>query len=475
MKKISKKTLNDKECDNKPQPKVSQDNEIVKQIAVETARDTEKLFKNMGRNIKNIWSIFIDPTRLAEALKINKLDSIYELFLRDERLMKVLALIVAAILAISARYAPNIQERYSVDINGYELIASYDKERMVIEGLPDTVDVTLVGDKNQVDIAKTKESFEILADLTDLPPGTHKVNLGYSKIGEKIDVKINPSTIVVNIMELTESDEELNHEFVNESEIDEMYVLNPPKLAVDSVKVKGPQEVVDQVAIVKAIIDVSDLTKLVDYEAPVYAYDKNGDKLDVEIKPDKVHTTVEVTSPSKVIPIEAIITGNPPEGNSVSSISLTPSEVKIYGETEALELIDKLNIQLDLYQLDDNQELIIKLDKPETVHKMDAETVKIKVSFEKTQTKELKDVTIDYQNLDKELSIKAQSVEEATVDISLKGSESLLNGLKPDDINVYIDLAGYGVGEHEVPITFEPIAGVIAELKKPKINVIITK
>ena len=92
------------------------------------------------------------------------------------------------------------------DINSYPLVSYYDKERMVIEGLPDTVDVTLIGDKSQVDIAKTKGSFEIYADLTDLPPGTHKVNLAYSKLGDKLDVKIDPSTIVVTTVSYTHLD-----------------------------------------------------------------------------------------------------------------------------------------------------------------------------------------------------------------------------------------------------------------------------
>ena len=449
--------------------------EIAKEIVVETAKDAEAFFKKVGDVFNNIGAIFVNPTKLSSMLKLNRLDSVYELFLRDERLLKLLALFAAIIIAATVRYAPNMQERYSVDINGYELVSYYDTERMVIEGLPDTVDVTLVGEKNQVNITKTKETFEIMADLTDLPPGTHKVNLDYSKISEQVDVKINPSTIVVTIMELTENDEKLNHEFVNLDKIDEMYVLQQPKLAVDSVKVKGPQEIVDEVATVKAIIDVTDLTKLSDYEAPIYAYDKNGDKLEVEIKPDKVHTSVEVTSPSKVIPIEAIVTGNPPDGYSINTITLTPSEVKVYGDKESLDAIQTMPVQVDLYQLDDNQELIVKLDKPESLHKMDVETTKVNVSFDKTKTKKLDDVAIDYQNLDSKLKIKALSIEEATVDVTLKGSQALLSTVNPDELDIYIDLTGYGVGEHEVPIILNPPTGLVAEMNKTKVTVIITE
>lgn len=450
-------------------------NEIARQIAIETVKDTERFFQKVSLMFKNIWRFLTNPSLILNIFKVNKLDRLYENFLRNEHLIKLLSLVVAIIFAISVRYAPNVSERYSVDINGYPLISYYDKERMVIEGLPDTVDITLVGDKSQVDIAKTKGSFEIYADLSDLPPGTHKVNLAYSKLGNKLDVKIDPSTIVVTIMALTEVDKNVQADFVNLDKIDEMYVLSEPQLALDKVKIKGPESVVNQIASVKAIIDVSDLSKLSNYEAPVFAYDKLGNKLDVEIKPDKLSANIQVTTPNKVVPIETIVTGNAPEGYSVSGLTLTPSEVKLYGEDSQLQSIDKLQIQVDLYQLDENNELIVKLDKPENIHKMDTDTVKVKVTFEQTQLKVFEDVSVDFKNLDASYRIKPKNLEDVKLNITLNGSTSKLNSISENDIKVYIELEGYRVGEHEVPIIIESPTGVLVESDKSKVNVIITE
>ena len=326
-----------------------------------------------------------------------------------------------------------------------------------------------------MDIAKTKANFEIFADLRDLPPGTHKVNLEYSKLGSKLDVKIDPSTIVVTIMPLTEIDKQVQADFVNLDQIDDMYVLSEPQLALDTVKIKGPQTTVDQVASVKAIIDVSDLSKLSDYEAPVFAYDKLGNKLDVEIKPDKLTASVQVTTPSKVVPIEAVVTGNAPDGYSVESVVLTPSEVKLYGETNALEDYEKLQIQVDLYQLDDNNELIVKLEKPENVHKMDTDTVKVKVIFEQTQTKVLENVAVDFKNLDDSYRVKVKDLVDSMMNVTLKGSMTILDSISNDDVKVSIDLFGYKAGEYEVPVAVEAITGVIIQPSQSKVKVIITK
>ena len=222
-------------------------------------------------------------------------------------------------------------------------------------------------------------------------------------------------------------------------------------------------------------IDVSDLSKLSDYEAPVFAYDKLGNKLDVEIKPDKLITSTQVTTPSKVVPVEAVVTGNAPEGHSVGNLTLTPSEVKLYGETTALESYDKLQVQVDLYQLDDNNELIVKLDKPENIHKMDTDTIKVKVTFEETQTKVLENISVDFKNLDAKYSVKAKSLSDAVINLTLKGSTTKLNSISADDVKVWIDLLGYTPGEYQVPITVESITGVLIDPSRAKVNVIITE
>jgi len=448
-------------------------NELARENVIKTIKGTEKVFHGIGNVFKAIWKFLTVPGMFLGFFRFQRLDHIYEAFLQNEKLMKILALLVALVFTVSVRYAPSMAERYSVDINSYPLISYYDEEQMVVEGLPNTVDVTLVGDRSQVDIAKMKANFEIYVNLSDLPPGTHKVNLEYSKLNDKLDVKLNPSTIVVTIMALTEIDKSVSADFVNLDQIDEIYVLSEPQLSLNSVKIKGPQTVVDQIASVKAIIDVSDLSKLDDYEAPVFAYDKLGNKLDVEIKPDKLRASVQVTTPSKVVPIEPVITGNAPEGYSIGSITLSPSEVKLYGEANVLDNYNKLQVPVDLYQLDDNNELIVKLDKPENIHKMDIDSVKVKVTFEEIITKVLEDISVDFQNLNSNYKVKPLNDEK--VSLTLKGSIDKLNKISADDIKVSIDLSGYEPGEYELPISVESITGIVVEPNSSKLNVTITE
>ena len=41
----------------------------------------------------------------------------------------------------------------------------------------------------------------------------------------------------------------------------------------------------------------------------------------LKLKPDKLITSTQVTTPSKVVPVEAVVTGNAPEGHSVGNLT----------------------------------------------------------------------------------------------------------------------------------------------------------
>ena len=106
---------------------------------------------------------------------------------------------------------------------------------------------------------------------------------------------------------------------------------------------------------------------------------------------------------------------------------------------------------------------------------MDTDTIKVKVTFEETQTKVLENISVDFKNLDAKYSVKAKSLSDAVINLTLKGSTTKLNSISTDDVKVSIDLLGYTPGEYQVPITVESITGVLIDPSRAKVNVIITE
>ena len=77
--------------------------------------------------------------------------------------------------------------------------AIYNEESYVIEGIPETVDITMIGRKSDLYLAKQLPIDEVDIDLKDLKPGTHKVSLKYKGSIDTIDYKLDPSVATVVI------------------------------------------------------------------------------------------------------------------------------------------------------------------------------------------------------------------------------------------------------------------------------------
>ena len=201
----------------------------------------------------------------------------------------------------------------------------YNEEAYVVEGLPETVDVTLIGSKADLYIAKQSSNHSVTVDLTGLEPGTHKVNIEYQKGRNDIEYSVNPSVATVIIYEKVSDSRSLTYDVLNEEKLDKKYVIDSVSLKTDTVTIRGPQYRLDEVAAVKALIDVSDLTtvevgKQTIENVKLKAYDKVGNVVDVEFVPEVISAEVEISAPSKEVNLNFVPTGSMPFGKAISQV-----------------------------------------------------------------------------------------------------------------------------------------------------------
>ena len=76
----------------------------------------------------------------------------------------------------------------------------------------------------------------------------------------------------------------------------------------------------------------------------------------------------------------------------------------------------------------------------------------VKVIIDNSSSKEFENISIRTENLDSNLKVQALSDEDRQVTVVVKGSEEAINSVNVADINAFIDLKNYGVGEHEVEV-----------------------
>ena len=68
----------------------------------------------------------------------------------------------------------------------------YNEESYVIEGIPESVDITMIGRKSDLYLAKQLPIDAVDIDLKDLKPGTHEVSLKYKGAIDSVNYKIDP-------------------------------------------------------------------------------------------------------------------------------------------------------------------------------------------------------------------------------------------------------------------------------------------
>ncbi len=356
--------------------------------------------------------------------------------------------------------------------------AVYNEEAYVVEGLPDKVDITLMGSRSDLFIAKQSTASKVTVDLTGLKPGTHKVNIEYMRPNDSVEYSVNPSVATVNVYPKVSESKTLTVDLLNQDSLDEKLVVDNVTPEVDKVVIKGTDDEnainsLKKVATVKALVDVSalnnqDVGTVTLKDVPLKAYDSNGNSLDVEIVPSKIQVTASLSSPSKTVPIRVIPKGDVTFGQAISSITLNESNVTVYGEQSALDDLEYVPVEVDVDGLKENREYKLELEKPKGIKSMSVNNVTAQITLGTATDKDISNVNIDVRNLSDEYSVQGLSQDDIQVTVNVKGVESVLNNLTAEDITAYIDLKDYKPGEYEVEVEVEGTDARVQYLSKTK-------
>ncbi len=419
-----------------------------------------KLFKAIGHFIdkKIVLPIAKFFTGISKKFKGNGRN--FEKMLTMKPGMIIVSLLIAlGVFFIADSKTTSLIETSAEVLYDQPTSATYNEEAYVVEGLPKTVDITLIGRKSDVYLAKQLPTNDITIDLTGLNPGVHKVNLKYKKALSSVEYKLDPSVATIVIYEKQSKEKEVNYEVINKDKIDSKLMVEDVSLSTDKVFVKGKEATINEVASVKALVDLKNLVdpgvgeqELKDVK--LVAYDNKGKKVNVEIVPSKVTATVKIASPQKEVPIRVIPKNykNIVFGKSISSITPNISKVTIYGNSSKLEKISYIPVYVDVSDLKEDKQFALTIKKPTGVRAMSASNVTVSVSLGDEATKEFDNIYLEYENLGDGLVVQAASQDSTKVTVSVKGVQKVLSDMDPTTIKAYVDLKGLKAGQHEVPV-----------------------
>lgn len=414
--------------------------------------------------------------------KSKELGKLFERMVAKKSSLIVLSLLLAiGIFYYIDTKSTIISETSAEVLYNQKVNAIYNEEAYVIEGLPETVDITMIGRKSDLYLAKQLPVDNVDIDLKDLKPGTHEVSLKYKGAINSVSYKIDPSVATVIIYSKMSEVRTLTADIVNQDKLNSKLSISKVELDTAEVIIKGAQYQLDKVATVKALVDISKIdnpsvgeTTLSDVQ--LVAYDMKGLIIDVEIVPKTVTATVTIASPSKVVPIRIVPEGSVAFGKAISKITSSVESVTIYGDEEVLSNIKNIEVPVNVDGLSGTKKYTATIKKPSGIREISETTTSVSVSVETETTKEIENIQLVYENLSDNYSINAASGADASVNVVVKGVESVLEGIDADDVKVYVDLKGYGPGTHDVDVKVEGTdVRATYEPKVSKVTLIISK
>ena len=417
-----------------------------------------RLFRHLGLFFDK-WLITPITKLILRLMEVGKIfvQSFDKISSRKSSLL-VISLVLAFLVFVLIDQESNVMiNQYAEILYDQPVTAVYNEESYVVEGLPETVDITLIGQRRHIFLAKQSPSKGVSVDLTGLKPGNHKVTLKYAQRLKSLDYKLDPSQITVTIYEKISENRALTYDVLNQDSLDSKLYIQNIEIDRSDVIVKGAQYKLDQVATVKALLDVKNIPnpkaeEILVKDIPLVAYDNNGNIIDVEIVPKSVSANVSIISPSKEIPIKIVPEGELAFGKSIKTMETSISKITVYGSQEAVDAIQQLEVPIDVNGLDKDKEYSVTLKRPNGITELSSKTLIVKVVLDNSSSKEFDNISVQTQNLDNNLKVQALSDADRQVTVVVKGSEESINNITPADITAFVDLKNYGVGEHEVEV-----------------------
>ena len=376
-----------------------------------------------------------------------------------------LILAVVVFLLIDSRVITLVESEAEV-ITNVPVTVNYNEEAYVVEGIPETVDVVLIGRKSDIYLAKQLGTNNVILDLSDYEArdSAYRVYLSYTKSIDSIDYKLDPSYVTVTIKDKISVTKTIDYDLINEKYLSEELSVESVELARSEVVVKGSEDAINDIASVKALIDLSDeaLTDVGTYtlnNVRLVAYDSQGEVLDnIEIVPTTLSATITLDTYSKSVPIDVRTTGTLVTGKAIASILINNSNsysVTIYGDEEQISGITSVpvTINVDGEGTNSTRNYNVTISRPTGVRALSENNASITVTFGDERQKEVELSTISSRNLAS--GYTANIIGTSSVPVIVKGVQSVIDNVDASNINAYIDLEGYTPGEYDVEVKIE--------------------
>lgn len=341
----------------------------------------------------------------------------------------------------NADYLSDMGKTYQVLNNSDTITISVTAKRSIISELSES------------DFSAVANMENISEDLTAVP-----VTVTASRYASQIEINKRVATLKINVENLETKQYSVTVTTTGTPASNcyvESAVADPEKITVT-----GPESVLDQIASVQAVVDVSQASEDIATNSTVTLLDEDGETIAQDrLTLNRSVVAVDVSiSMGKTVPLKITTNGNPADGYRFTEGSCSVSEVKLTGSPDILGAISEIEIsgsQMNIAGAVADQTVSVDLTKflPEGVSLASGQsktvTVTLKIEGQTTKTFAVPVKNITVENLPSNLSLTFQT---EYVDIVLEGYADELEEIKAEDITGTINAANFSADTVSAPI-----------------------
>ena len=270
----------------------------------------------------------------------------------------------------------------------------YDETNLIVTGLPETVDIKIEGPMQSVMQAKLLKDYKAFVDLNSLLIGEHSVTIQTENFSEKLTVTVDPKIVPITIEERITQEFRVEPE-LNSRQIADYLVLDSMEVLPQRVMITGAKSVIDSISYVKASVKNDEsIQASFKKESNVVVLNKDLNKLDVVIEPQRVEVSVNVKPYTREIPLVLETTGAAEENEiDINNLTLLQNTVEVTGPKKILDALTEVVAQIDLDTITSSGEYEVTLLLPESVTKLKEDAVLIEATLPNTRTVEEQVIT----------------------------------------------------------------------------------
>lgn len=380
--------------------------------------------------------------------------------------LKLISLVVAAIiwLAITNVADPVVSKTFTgipVTVINDEVVVSRGYQYTVESG--GKVDIICKG-KGSAVYALDISDFKAYADFSTLNSMYMAGITVECTASNASDIIITQRTENMAIKLEDKDERKFGVKVVTEGQVKDGYYCHEAVPETSFIMLSGAASQVAAVKEVVAYVDVNDRSESFSEKYRLVAYNLDGEEIDpmkLTFDPEEVNVDVEIFR-TKDVEIEVVTTGTPAQRYYVEKLDFTPTTVKVAADDSILWNIEKITVEFDVTGLSKYTEATIPLldyiqeSYGDEVYLVDGQSnvvVAATITPFVEKNIDIRAQDIEIRNLGEDLEC-ILSVPTGQM-IRVRGAENILNNLTVQDLKLYVDLIGAGVGSWDRQIRID--------------------